>query len=397
MNVRKKSETATVVELEWDAVPGQQGYVTTLDGDEKMADGKRHFSGSKTARTVKIGKPDQNPHDYGVRILTVGDSGSVRVPADPSPPAGRRLWGDDSPLNTPIGPNPQVLVDYGQGALARLPTGSVGFNTKAYSVGYFEAGPSDPRYTVPLTDRPGMKLTGVPITQKVWDYIDFCRSQGDGECHLIIEDGEKVWNPYALKKAGTGATCSAAACLDVDGPGVWDNTDVWAVRASGLSSGAGLVLAREMQAGKIEHGLNVSLPKWLINKSGPVSPAKTSDGVAGQDGYPAGVPMGASIQLRPTLSATDLLGLGIPAAWLPMCKALQTYRNIVSDSNGSMKDGRWQGGNLVYYGESGQASGYAWPAFPHSTWGRLIQHMRIVAPPPMPDLDDSSTFGQPHS
>lgn len=118
MNVRKKSETDTLITIEWDQVPGQEGYVVTLDGSDVLADGRRHFSGSRTARSARISKvQDGQPHEYGVRILTVQDQGAVTVPEPdepPPPPPGRFRFGlgssSDSGLSARIGQEAGVHI-----------------------------------------------------------------------------------------------------------------------------------------------------------------------------------------------------------------------------------------------------------------------------------------------
>ena len=104
LNLRVLAETATVITLGWDAQPGQEGYVTTLDGTEKMGDGKRHVSISQTATSVRIGKPqDGKPHTYGVEILGVGSSGSLTRPLPAVPaPSSSAPFGPNSAINKPI-------------------------------------------------------------------------------------------------------------------------------------------------------------------------------------------------------------------------------------------------------------------------------------------------------
>lgn len=80
------TDKGTYVLVQWTSPAGQEGYVALLDGAETLADGKRHFSGSRTASSVKIGKPDQGRHTYGVMVLGGVDTGSAPIPADTSPP-----------------------------------------------------------------------------------------------------------------------------------------------------------------------------------------------------------------------------------------------------------------------------------------------------------------------
>lgn len=80
-NVRKVSETSSVITITWDCPTWQEGYVPTIDGSEILTDGKRHAGTSKTINKVTIRKPlDVKSHQYGVNILGTKDSGYVTSP-----------------------------------------------------------------------------------------------------------------------------------------------------------------------------------------------------------------------------------------------------------------------------------------------------------------------------
>lgn len=74
------AQTSTTVTLKWTPPATQQGYVPTIDGSDLLTDGKRHASVSKSASSVKIGKPrDGKPHTYGVSILGATLAAEVSV------------------------------------------------------------------------------------------------------------------------------------------------------------------------------------------------------------------------------------------------------------------------------------------------------------------------------
>lgn len=86
MNVRKTAESDLAVTLEWDPVPNATGFIYTLDGDQHLIDGKRHFTFDGSTTTVKIGKPqDDKPHTFEVVALGSLDSGTVTI-GDHAPP-----------------------------------------------------------------------------------------------------------------------------------------------------------------------------------------------------------------------------------------------------------------------------------------------------------------------
>lgn len=80
LNVTIRSQTATVVTLQWTPPPEQEGYLPLIDGSEQLTDGKRHPGTKETQDFVRIGKKqDGQQHDYGVAILVRGATGSVRL------------------------------------------------------------------------------------------------------------------------------------------------------------------------------------------------------------------------------------------------------------------------------------------------------------------------------
>lgn len=86
MTVRLVADGDTTITLGWDPVPGQWGYVPTIDGSEVLTDGRRHI-GRGGLTSVKIGKVrDGEPHRYGVNVLTLGAKGdTLGRPAGPPP------------------------------------------------------------------------------------------------------------------------------------------------------------------------------------------------------------------------------------------------------------------------------------------------------------------------
>jgi len=78
------------ITLGWDPVADAAGFIFAIDGNEKLADGKRHFTMDGSRTSVKLAKPtDVLPHTYTVEALGVVGTGSVVSPAPP--PAGRHL------------------------------------------------------------------------------------------------------------------------------------------------------------------------------------------------------------------------------------------------------------------------------------------------------------------
>lgn len=86
MNLKLLQETATTVTIGWDPVPGQEGYIATIDGSQLLTDGKRHVSTSRTDNKTTITKPAGGAqHVYGVIILGSIDTAVVSAPTTPPP------------------------------------------------------------------------------------------------------------------------------------------------------------------------------------------------------------------------------------------------------------------------------------------------------------------------
>lgn len=86
MNVRKAAETDLAVTLEWDPVPAAKGFIYSIDGDQHLTDGKRHFTFDGSQTSAKISKPtDGKPHTFEVTALGAVDKGSVTI-GGPTPP-----------------------------------------------------------------------------------------------------------------------------------------------------------------------------------------------------------------------------------------------------------------------------------------------------------------------
>lgn len=80
MNVRKTAETDLTVTLEWDPVPAAESFIYTIDGSDRLTDGKRHFTFDGSTTSVKIAKPaDDKPHTFSVVALGKLDSGTVTI------------------------------------------------------------------------------------------------------------------------------------------------------------------------------------------------------------------------------------------------------------------------------------------------------------------------------
>jgi serine/threonine-protein kinase len=160
---------------------------------------------------------------------------------------------------------------------------------------------------------------------------------GDGDCHLVVLHGRRLYEMWRANISGglaTGGTFTGG-CL-----AVWDlGRDYWSGSGAAYGRGdqctsadaAGLPLsdllfdADEVKAGAIEHAIRFILPNDRIRKGEMVRPA-THSGVG--PGTPSAdtVPYGARLRLKAGYNVTALK----PGARV-VAKAMQKYGMILSD------------------------------------------------------------------
>lgn len=74
------SKDGKTITLSWKVPANVHEFIYTLDGDEHLIDGKRHFTFDGTKASVTLGRPqDGKPHKYGVEALSIITSDEVTV------------------------------------------------------------------------------------------------------------------------------------------------------------------------------------------------------------------------------------------------------------------------------------------------------------------------------
>jgi hypothetical protein len=183
---------------------------------------------------------------------------------------------------------------------------------------------------------------------------------GDGDCHLIVLQGTKLFEMWRANIAGGTAQGSPfqGGCL-----AVWDTTrDYWRAVAGGYARGdqcssadaAGypiaplLFNADEVKAGAVAHAIRFILPNDRIRKGEYVHPA-THSGAGKGTPAPDLVPYGARLRLKP---AVDLQALPSDGARV-IARALQKYGMFLAD-----------GGNIALTAQS--------DAYTRAKWSGLL-------------------------
>jgi hypothetical protein len=197
----------------------------------------------------------------------------------------------------------------------------------------------------------------------------------DTDGHLMIVDDSTgcEYDFFAAKKATDGSWSAYGTATFKNG--MYASHSPWAVRASGVALGAGLIRASEVQAGVIPHALAIALPN--TDSSTYVSPATHSDGrTAG------GIPMGARLQLNPSFDISTL-----PADQRVIAKALQTYGAYVVETSGAV---------ALYAQNTISTGSYRYPTSWSSgltSGSTLLRNMRVVSAPALPPTDSWTASG----
>lgn len=172
-------------------------------------------------------------------------------------------------------------------------------------------------------------------------------SGSDGK--LMVIDGGTGYSFYRFNR--TNLTAEAGGSGDITASGDGLTVNVWGGRATGWMYLPGLIMKSEIQAGKIEHALAISLPVGNV-ASGYIWPARASDGSGGS------IPMGARIYLDPSINVDNL---PLDTGGKIIARALQIYGAWVADTNS---------GELAFYVEEfTDANGNPDPA----PWSGLLQ------------------------
>ena len=272
-------------------------------------------------------------HDEA-RVAVAGQGGAQTAVCKGVPWKGQPYFSPASPINQPIAagaavdPNSAIMV----AALARAGADrdfvlSVG----AFTVPVYFAAAATPRRNVMLNasfarrTAPGQPpiLTRVPIPVGA-------RPDPGSDGHMAIIDTAAgceydFWQASKNSQGMWQATWANRTSLA--GNGIFSRLSPGA-RASGFALTAGLIFPVELRNGQINHALTIAIPN--TRKGAPAPPATRSDG---QTLAPEGIPMGARLQLDPTL---DLSKLDLPAYEQTIARALQVYGAFVADTGGAV-------------------------------------------------------------
>jgi hypothetical protein len=273
---------------------------------------------------------------------TKSDRASVSVAQGGGTPPWR-AFSAASPWNTPIPPNP-ALEPNSAALVADFMTSSpygvhLDINIASYSIPVYWADASTPTFPV-LATLGGEGWNGYPATLAM-PIPAGAAPDPQTDHHMAVVDRTRAiewgcWDMAFSAAASPQWQAGVCATADLNGTGVRVPKNVanpwWlahGARACGFPLVAGLILADEIAAGRIEHALVVAYPH--IQRAHFTSPAST-DSAIGVDA-PGGVPCGGRLQYDPTI---DVATLGLSRSGQAIVRALQVYGAYVGDYSGAL-------------------------------------------------------------
>jgi hemolysin type calcium-binding protein len=281
-----------------------------------------------------------------------GNDTAPPATSDPAAPEGaaalkraargpcRRPYTPGSPWNTPIGPNPayhprsRFHIGGLEGELTSDPT--------QYTYPVYEVSADTPLQPVALSGiysnvtRGGRRLEIVdePTVRLPIPPAAVAAEGSDAQAVLVDPKTGDEWGVWQLERGDGGWEATNGYHYNIRWDGVPpsdDSGDPFGSRGAGVPYLAGLVRPCEIARGRIDHALAFA---YDAPTDAHVYPATKSDGI-GTD--PRDMPEGSRLQLDPSLTRSELRGLGCTGPCLVIARALQRYGMFVIDNSGRPK------------------------------------------------------------
>jgi hypothetical protein len=323
--------------------------------------------------------------DTGVGSAQTVLRGSAAVERFFSP---KSVWNKAVPADAALDPSSgELTARFAAEVAAERKAGrGPGINTSQWSVPIYRVPAKQPRVRVELRSRPERRP--LPALRRAWREVPlpkFPLPAAGTDRPLVVwqPSANKLWELWGMsreraggwKAAWGGAIRDVSKSSGVYGPRAWPGaTSAWGASASGLSIVGGLITLEDLERGRIDHALAMSIPEV---RAGEYSlPARRTDGSSSD---PLALPEGAHLRLDPEL---DLASLDLPRPTLILAEAAQRYGILIRD----------RAGTVVFYGQDptptgadpyngpggfyeGSTAGSVMAAFP---WGHLqLLRMRL--------------------
>lgn len=244
------------------------------------------------------------------------------------------VWNEQLAANAPLDPASETLVSAFDAEVAaeELARSGPWINTTAYSVPIYTVSAGQPTVPVVL-----VKATEAALSS-AWNAVPLpatatAAAGSDGDLVVWQPSTDRMWEFWRLVHEGGewhaswgGAIQSVSSDSGVFGPEAWAGAKPWwGVTATSLPLAGGLITLEDLERGRIEHALAMSIPN--VRAGVYASPAQRTDG---QSLDPLSLPEGAHLRLDPNL---DLAALHLPPLTLMVAEAAQRYGIIIRDKS----------------------------------------------------------------
>ena len=286
----------------------------------------------------------------GVGVVIAGPSLSAGQPAGStlcgtdtawtgpsSPPACWRPYADTSPFNQEIPAGARVAANsakvvariLGFGPLQHLTAGDAGTPNDYGRPTYFNR-PDDPVFSIHCTEQWGT----CPVEGMAVRIPDAARVPGGSDGHLSVVDQASGWEydfwRVQSKPAGGGQIAIAwGGRTRIDGDGLGS----YAVAAR-FGTLAGTLRAEELEAGRINHALAISV---RCDSGRFVYPASHAGASCASEGLPDNDAPAMGTRLQLAMTPADIDALPVPAYRKTLLRAMARYGLYVADTGGSWR------------------------------------------------------------
>jgi hypothetical protein len=247
------------------------------------------------------------------------------------------FWNEPLAADAPLDPSSPELVEFFGAEITRELRAGTGpwINTTSDSVPLYTVQADQPTVPIQLAHQEEPALTSS------WEAVPLpstAQAAAGSDRYLAVwqPSADELWEFWRLSHNNGGWSASWGGSMrdvssnpGVFGPDAWPGAQSWwGASATSLPLLGGLITLEDLQQGRIEHALAMSLP--TVRAGVYATPAQREDG---HSANPLSLPEGAHLRLDPAL---DLATLGLPPLTLMMAEAAQRYGIIVRDRSSNV-------------------------------------------------------------
>lgn len=273
------------------------------------------------------------------------------LPADARWLAPDSIFNAPIPRDAPLDPRSAVLVR----RLAREAHRAATINARRWSTPVYRVGADAPTVRVQLDDGASAPELQAALARVPLPASARAAAGTDGNVVIVQAATDTEWELWRMRRDATGAVHTRWAGVvhplsqhpgvfrDVPDPsgGGWRERWFWGVTAAKLVKLGGLLTARELADGRIDHALAIATPNPRADVFAAPAQGTDGDGAATDE-----LPEGAHLRLDPAL---DLAALGLPPLTRALAEAAQRYGLVVNNRTGS---------TVAFYAEDPKGLGF---------------------------------------